>query len=81
MAVIPASVESAQSNPCGADRPNTNEGTGRIRLDAARQFRNETLYGDAAPAPEGELRQLLADVGALLDRHTGAASGPAPGAA
>lgn len=38
------------------------------RLDAARRFRNETLYGDAPPVPEGELRQLLADVGALLDR-------------
>jgi len=38
------------------------------RLDAARRFRNETLYGDAPPAPEGELRQLLDDVASLLDR-------------
>lgn len=36
------------------------------RLDAARHFRNENLYGDAAPAPAGELRQLLADVETLL---------------
>ena len=51
------------------------------RLDAARRFRNETLDGDAPPAPEGELRQLLEDVGALLDQLAGAVSGPAPGAA
>ncbi len=38
------------------------------RLDAARRFRNETLYGDASPAPEGELRQLLSDVDDLLGR-------------
>jgi len=44
------------------------------RLDAARRFRNETLYGDVAPAPEGELRQLLEDVGVLLDRLVAALS-------
>lgn len=38
------------------------------RLDAARRFRNETLYGDTPPAPEGELRQLLSDVDDLLER-------------
>lgn len=44
------------------------------RLDAARRFRNETLYGDTPPVPAGELRQLLADVGALLDRLADALS-------
>ncbi|MDO8485843.1 MAG: hypothetical protein Q7S35_12955 [Candidatus Limnocylindrales bacterium] len=51
------------------------------RLDAARRFRNETLYGDAPPAPVGELRQLLVDVGALLDRLAVVLPPPDPGAA
>lgn len=45
------------------------------RLDAARRFRNLTLYGDAPPVPERELHQLLEDVGALLD---GLADAPFP---
>jgi hypothetical protein len=49
------------------------------RLDAARRFRNETLYGDAPPAPEGELRQLVEDVGSLLDGLVDALSAPYPG--
>ena len=49
------------------------------RLDAARRFRNETLYGDAPPAPEGELRQLLDDVGTLLDWLAAGLSPPGPG--
>ena len=49
------------------------------RLDAGRRFRNETLYGDVAPAPEGELRQLLEDVGHLLDRLAAAMPTGDPG--
>lgn len=38
------------------------------RLDAARRFRNESLYGDAPPVPERELDGLIADVTELLER-------------
>ena len=37
------------------------------RLDRARRFRNEALYGDVAAAGAGEFRQLLEDVAWLLD--------------
>ena len=36
------------------------------RLDAARRFRNETLYGDAPPAAKSELAGLISDVSELL---------------
>jgi hypothetical protein len=35
------------------------------RIDGARQFRNEILYGDAPPASESQLAQLIGDVGEL----------------
>jgi len=38
------------------------------RLDRARRFRNEALYGDAATAGAGEFAQLLKDVAWLLDQ-------------
>lgn len=37
------------------------------RLDRARRFRNEALYGDVATAGVREFQQLLKDVGWLLD--------------
>ncbi len=37
------------------------------RLDRARRFRNETLYGDVPTAGRQEFEQLLHDVGWLLD--------------
>ena len=37
------------------------------RLDRARRFRNQTLYGDAATAGTAEFEQLLKDVASLLD--------------
>ena len=36
------------------------------RVDAARQFRNEILYGDAPPASESQLAMLVGDVDELL---------------
>jgi hypothetical protein len=41
------------------------------RIDGARQFRNEILYGDAPPASESQLAQLIDDVGELLVRVSG----------
>jgi hypothetical protein len=41
------------------------------RIDGARQFRNEILYGDAPPASESQLAQLIGDVGELLARLSG----------
>ena len=38
------------------------------RVDAARQFRNEILYGDAPPASESQLAMFIGDVGNLLGR-------------
>jgi hypothetical protein len=38
------------------------------RIDGARQFRSEILYGDAPPASESQLAQLVGDVGDLLAR-------------
>ncbi len=38
------------------------------RLDRARRFRNDTLYGDVATAGAGEFAQLLRDVAWLLQR-------------
>jgi hypothetical protein len=38
------------------------------RVDGARQFRNEILYGDAPPASESQLAMLIGDVGDLLVR-------------
>ena len=38
------------------------------RIDGARQFRNEILYGEAPPASESQLAQLIGDVGELLAR-------------
>jgi len=38
------------------------------RVDAARQFRNEILYGDAPPASESQLAMLIGDIGNLLGR-------------
>ncbi len=38
------------------------------RLDRARRFRNEALYGDGATAGRAEFEQLLKDVRWLLDR-------------
>jgi len=38
------------------------------RIDGARQFRNEILYGDAPPASESQLAHLIGDVGDLLER-------------
>jgi hypothetical protein len=38
------------------------------RIDGARQFRNEILYGDAPPASESQLAMLIGDVGDLLVR-------------
>jgi hypothetical protein len=38
------------------------------RVDAARQFRNEILYGDTPPASESQLAMLISDVDDLLDR-------------
>ena len=37
------------------------------RLDRARRFRNEALYGDVEPVSEREFAQLLKDVDSLLD--------------
>ncbi len=37
------------------------------RLDCARRFRNEALYGDVATAGAGEFAQLLKDVAWLVD--------------
>jgi hypothetical protein len=37
------------------------------RLDRARRFRNEALYGDVATAGAAEFAQLLKDVGWLLE--------------
>lgn len=37
------------------------------RLDRARRFRNDALYGDVASAGIGEFEQLIKDVGWLLD--------------
>lgn len=36
------------------------------RLDAARRFRNETLYGDVPTASDAQLEQLALDVAKLL---------------
>jgi hypothetical protein len=41
------------------------------RIDGARQFRNEILYGDAPPASESQLAQLIGDVAELLARLSG----------
>ena len=41
------------------------------RIDGARRFRNEILYGDAPPASESQLAQLIRDVGELLARLAG----------
>jgi len=41
------------------------------RVDGARQFRNEILYGDAPPASESQLAGLIGDVGELLARLAG----------
>jgi hypothetical protein len=38
------------------------------RVDAARQFRNEILYGDTPPASESQLAMLISEVDDLLDR-------------
>lgn len=38
------------------------------RLDRARRFRNDALYGDVASAGASEFEQLLRDVAWLLDR-------------
>jgi len=38
------------------------------RVDAARQFRTEILYGDTPPASDSQLAVLISDVGNLLDR-------------
>ncbi len=38
------------------------------RLDRARRFRNDALYGDGAKAGQAEFDQLLEDVRWLLDR-------------
>lgn len=38
------------------------------RVDGARQFRNEVLYGDTPPASESQLASLISDVGELLGR-------------
>ncbi len=38
------------------------------RLDRARRFRNEALYGIVAPAPAAEFAQLGGDVAWLLER-------------
>jgi hypothetical protein len=38
------------------------------RIDRARRFRNEALYGDVATVGAGEFEQLLKDVAWLLDR-------------
>lgn len=38
------------------------------RVDGARQFRNEILYGDTPPASESQLAMLIGDVGGLLVR-------------
>jgi hypothetical protein len=43
------------------------------RVDAARQFRNEILYGDTPPASESQLSMLISDVGDLLERLAHAA--------
>jgi hypothetical protein len=41
------------------------------RIDGARQFRNEILYGDAPPASESQLAHLVGDIGELLARLSG----------
>lgn len=46
------------------------------RLDAGRRFRNEALYGDAPPPPEGELQQLLDDVAMLVEWANAALTRP-----
>ena len=46
------------------------------RIDGARQFRNEILYGDAPPASESQLAQLVADVDDLLGRLSSALDDP-----
>ena len=38
------------------------------RMDRARRFRNESLYGDVPRASAGELEQLMKDAAALLER-------------
>jgi len=45
------------------------------RVDSARQFRNEILYGDTPPASESQLAMLLSDVGDLLGRLARALEG------
>lgn len=45
------------------------------RVDGARQFRNEILYGDAPPASESQLAMLVGDVGDLLERLAGSLEG------
>ena len=41
------------------------------RLDRARRFRNDALYGIVAPAGAGELAQLFKDVAWLIERLEG----------
>lgn len=45
------------------------------RVDSARQFRNEILYGDTPPASESQLAMLLSDVGDRLGRLARALEG------
>ena len=37
------------------------------RLDAARRFRNDSLYGDPPPVPADELQQALADASEIVN--------------
>ncbi len=46
------------------------------RIDGARQFRNEILYGDAPPASASQLAQLIHDVDDLLGRLSSALDDP-----
>jgi len=41
------------------------------RLDEARRFRNETLYGDVPPASPAQLARLAEDVASLLNELKG----------
>lgn len=41
------------------------------RIDGARRFRNEILYGDAPPAAKAEMDGLINDVSSLLDLLAG----------
>ncbi len=46
------------------------------RIDDARRFRNDSLYGDVQPAAEDELRQVLKDARLVLQELAGRLATP-----